>query len=158
MLSFREANIGDLQLYFEWANDKVVREHSYNSAKIDFESHSKWFSAKIDDKSCLLLIFQNEDISNVGQIRIQKQNNQESIIGISIDLEFRGKGYAKEMIQLASDYFLVLNPDLVINAFIKRNNLNSKYAFEKAGFEFKEFVVYEGINSFHYIKKRNENR
>lgn len=158
MLSFREANISDLQLYFDWANDEVVREHSYNSAKIDFESHSKWFSEKVEDKSCLLLIFQNEDIKNVGQIRIQKQNNRESIIGISIDMAFRGNGYAKEMIQLASNYFLVLNPDFVINAFIKKNNLNSKYAFEKAGFEFTQFVDYEGISSFHYIKKRNENR
>lgn len=158
MLNFREAIIDDLQLYFDWANDEAVRDNSYSPAKIDLESHSRWFSAKLEDKSCLLLIFQNEDCKNVGQIRIQKQDHKESIIGVSVDLEFRGKGYAKEMLQLASDYFLVLNPDFVINAFIKIDNLNSKYAVEKAGFEFTEFVDYEGISSFHYIKKRNENR
>lgn len=154
MLNFREANIDDLQLYFDWANDEAVRENSYNPAKIDLESHSRWFSAKVDDKSCLLLIFQNEENKNVGQIRIQKQDNQESIIGVSVDFEFRGKGYAKEMLQLASDYFLVLNPDFVINAFIKINNLNSKYAVEKAGFEFTQFVDYEDSSSFHYKKKK----
>lgn len=153
MLSFRKANIDDLELYFDWANDVVVREHSYNSDIIDFESHSKWFKAKLTDNSCLMLLFDNEEFVSIGQIRIQKQNDQESLIGISIDVKFRGQGYAKEMLQIASDYFLVLNPTSIINAFIKEENHSSKYAFEKAGFEFTKNLNYEGINSFHYIKK-----
>lgn len=158
MLSFRKANIDDLQLYFDWANDSVVREQSYSSTKIDLENHSNWFKAKLQDESCLMLLFQNEVFEKVGQIRIQKQNNEESLIGVSIDAKFRGKGYAKEMLQMASDYFLVLNPDSMINAFIKEKNLSSKYAFEKAGFEFNKEVNYEGTSSLHYIKNKNENR
>lgn len=152
MLSFRKATLADIKLYFEWANDSVVREQSYNSKMIDFENHKKWFEFKLNDYSCLMLIFQNEEKLNIGQIRIQKENEKEALIGISIASEHRGKGYAKDMLKIASDYFFDTNRKMLINAFIKENNLSSKYAFEKAGFEFKNIINYENCRSFHYIK------
>lgn len=153
MLRFRKATIDDRNLYFDWANDPDVRDQSYNSNSIDFESHSKWFKSKIEDRSCLMLVFQNEENLNVGQIRIQKENVNEALIGISVSVEHRGKSYAKEMLQLASDYFLGSNQGYKINAFIKKKNLISKYAFEKAGFEFETEKKHENIQSFHYVKK-----
>ena len=124
MLTFREANENDTQLYFDWANDPVVREQSYNSNPINFENHKKWFESKINDCSCLMFIFQNEKKLNIGQIRIQKENNKEALIGISIASDFRGRGYAKDMLQIASDFFLKSNPTFLINAFIKETNLS----------------------------------
>ena len=153
MLIFRNATIADTILYFDWANDPIVREQSYNSSVIDFENHKKWFESKVEDDSCLMLVFQNEEKLKVGQIRIQKENGKEATIGISIAYEHRGKGYAKEMLKIASDYFLDSNPNYQINAFIKESNLNSKYAFEKAGFEFQNIIDYENFKSFHYTKK-----
>lgn len=152
MLTFREANECDAQLYFDWANDPSVREQSFNSNLIDFEDHKKWFESKINDCSCLMIIFQNEKKLNIGQIRVQKENNKEALIGISIASDFRGKGYAKDMLQIASDYFLDSNPNFQINAFIKETNLSSKHAFEKAGFEFQNIINYENFQSFHYTK------
>lgn len=144
--------INDMKLYFDWANDPSVREQSYHSDVIDFENHKIWFESKLKDTSVELLIFQNEENFNIGQVRIQKQNKKEALIGISIAIEHRGNGYAKEMLELSSNYFLEMNQEYQINAFIKENNLSSKYAFEKAGFEFKEIVIYENFRSFHYIK------
>lgn len=152
MLSFRKADLGDTRLYFDWANDCDVREQSYNSAVIDFENHKNWFESKLDDNSCMMLVFQNEENLKIGQIRIQKESDKEALIGISIASEHRGKGYARVMLEMASDFFLVLNENAIINAFIKEKNLSSKYAFEKAGFEFKEIINYENFNSFHYVK------
>jgi RimJ/RimL family protein N-acetyltransferase len=152
MLSFRKADLADTKLYFDWANDCDVREQSYNSAVIDFENHKNWFESKLDDKSCMMLVFENEENLKIGQIRIQKESDREALIGISIASEHRGKGYAKVMLEMASDFFLVLNENFIINAFIKEKNLTSKYAFEKAGFEFKEIINYENFNSFHYVK------
>lgn len=152
MLSFRKASIWDLKLYFDWANDSEVREQSYNSNIIDFENHKKWFESKLNDYSCLMLIFQNEENQNIGQIRIQKENANTALIGMSIASEHRKKGYAKEMLKIASDYFLDANKKMLINAFIKERNLRSKYAFEKAGFEFRSIMIYENCSSFHYIK------
>lgn len=159
MLTFRKATIADTKLYFDWANDPSVREQSYNSNTIDFENHKKWFEAKLEDDTCMMLLFQNEEKRNVGQIRIQKENENQALIGISIAVEFRGKGYAKEMLLLASDYFLENNMGYFINAYIKEKNISSKQAFEKAGFEFENIINYENCSSFYFIKKvKNANR
>jgi RimJ/RimL family protein N-acetyltransferase len=152
MLTFRKATLDDAQLYFEWANDAIVREQSYNSCQIDFENHKKWFASKLEDDSCMLLLFQNKKI-NIGQIRIEKQDEKEAIIGISIASDYRGKGFAKQILLLASDYFLENHKGFFLSAFIKKQNISSKYAFEKSGFEFKNIIVHKKYNSFHYIKQ-----
>lgn len=153
MLYFRKATLEDTKLYFDWANDKNVREQSFNSDMISYANHEKWFAMKLNDKSCLMLIFEDKTQNKIGQVRIQKNNEFEALIGISVAFESRGKGYAKEMIQIASDYFLNSNSDFLINAYIKESNLNSKFAFEKAGYDFVELVDYEGFKSYKYIKK-----
>jgi RimJ/RimL family protein N-acetyltransferase len=153
MLSFRKATLADSKLYFDWANDSSVRAQSYYTNTIDFESHKKWFESKVQDDSYLLLLFQNEEKLNVGQIRIQKENEKEALIGISIAAEHRGKGLAKVMLFLASDFFLENNKGYLINAYIKEQNRSSKQAFEKAGFEFENIINYENCSSFHFIKK-----
>jgi pseudaminic acid synthase len=156
MLSFRKAILEDTKLYFDWANDSDVREQSFNSDTIDFENHKRWFECKLNDDSCMLLIFKNYEDFNIGQIRIQKENENEALIGISIAAEHRGKGYAKDMLQMASDYFLGFNPSCIIKAFVKEKNLSSKFSFEKAGFEFQNIINYENFISFHYIKKKRK--
>jgi RimJ/RimL family protein N-acetyltransferase len=152
MLSFRKANLEDVKLYFDWANDTSVREQSYNSSVIDFENHHKWFTSKLEDDTCLLLLFQNEEEQNIGQIRIQKENINQALIGISIARDHRGKGLAKEMLLMASDYFLEKNKGYLINAYIKEQNKSSKQAFERAGFEFQDMINYESCISFHFTK------
>lgn len=142
---FRKANISDIELYFDWINDPLVREQSYNSKIIDFESHKKWFEVSLRDKSILMLIFQNEENQNIGQVRFQKQDKSKAIISISVDSKFRGKGYSKEMLELASDLFLDLNSNFSIYAFVKLNNLNSRFALEKAGFEFIDYSKNESL-------------
>ncbi|MFC0776753.1 GNAT family N-acetyltransferase [Flavobacterium sp. HJSW_4] len=154
MLNFRQAILEDLELFFEWANDSFVRDNSYSSKIIEYKDHVKWFQAKLNDESCLIFVFENDNNLKVGQIRIQKESDQQAVIGISIDAKHRGKGYAKEMLEIATDWFFNTNPDFIINAFIKEKNLNSKYAFEKAGFIFQKMLEYENFNSFHYIKKK----
>ncbi len=157
MLHFRKANLSDSKLYFDWANDSNVREQSYQSNQIDFEHHQEWFKSKLGDSSCCMLVFESDDKLQIGQIRIQKLQNNEAIIGVSVASEHRGRGYAKEMISEATDYFLDINPSFVINAYIKEQNLSSKFAFEKAGYELKAMIDIENCSSFHFIKRhKNE--
>lgn len=152
MLTFRKATVDDLLLYFEWVNDTQVREHSFNSFNITLEDHERWFLNKVEDGTCLMLVFQNEENVNIGQIRIQKTDVSFAIIGISISSEQRNKGYAKEMLKLASDYFLLANPTFQIDAYIKEKNIHSIHAFEKAGFKFYNKIIYANNKSVHYIK------
>ncbi len=153
MLRFREANLEDVELYFNWVNDSDVREQSFNSEDVNFETHKNWFILKLQDKTCTMLVFQDESNENIGQVRIQKESSNYALIGISVSKQYRGKGLAKDMLRNATNYFLNLNPEFIINAYIKETNLYSKYAFENAGFEFKEMVVYHKHNSFYYTKE-----
>ena len=152
MLNFRKAKIDDIELYFFWANEINVREQSFNSKLIDFDEHKKWFESKINDKNCMMLIFTNLEGQEVGQVRIQKESVTDSLIGISITAEQRGKGYSTQMLKISSDYFLKINSNFIINAFIKETNLASKHAFEKAGFEFIAMKSHQNQRSFHFKK------
>lgn len=152
MLSFRKAEIEDMQLYFDWANDALVREQSFNCNKISFDKHKQWFESKLTDENCIFFLFENDKKEVVGQIRIQKENNNQAVIGISIDRNHRGNGYATKMLEMAADSFFSANPNFLINAYIKENNLSSKNAFENAGFEFIGIIDYDNFRSFHYIK------
>jgi len=151
-LSFRKATESDSDLYFEWVNDPLVREQSYNSNYIEKKQHISWFLEKLKDESFHFYVFQNQNNQNVGQVRIQKINDSNAIIGVSVDLSHRGFGYGSNMLKLASSDFLLATPNITINAYIKLENLTSKIIFEKAGFEFKGSVEYQNFRSYHYIK------
>ncbi len=153
MLNLRKPTIKDMEMYFSWANDPGVREQSYNSSIIDLENHKQWFESAINNEEYFMCIFQNSAGEDIGQVRIQKKTNKEALIGISIDLNHRGKGYAKEILVLATDLFLKYNHGFIINAYIKEGNLSSKLAFENAGFNFIEMIEYENFKSYHFIKK-----
>jgi len=158
MVRFKKAALIDINLYYEWANDELVRKQSFNSEPINFEDHKKWFTSKIKDTSCMMLVFKNLNDENIGQIRIQQQEFNNSLIGISIDQNHRGKGFAGVMLEIASVEWFSKNPFDTINAYIKIENTSSKYSFEKAGFNFKENILYENYLSFHYIKNKHDNR
>ena len=98
--------------------------------------------------------FQNNKEESVGQVRIQKESSNEAVIGISVDKNHRGKKYAVQMLKSASIYFLKLNPDFIINAYIKEENISSKKAFENAGYRLNQLILYKGFESLHYLYKK----
>ncbi|WP_445721060.1 GNAT family N-acetyltransferase [Flavobacterium sp.] len=160
MLRLRKVTIEDVEKYFSWLNDPVVREQSFNSMIIDLESHKHWFVSALDDDMFFMRICQNEFGEDIGQVRIQKQEvkSNEALISISIDSNHRGKGYAKKILMLSTDLFFKLNQGFLINAYIKEGNLSSKLAFENAGFINMGMIEYENNRSFHFIKSiNNEN-
>jgi hypothetical protein len=54
------------------------------------------------------------------------------------------------LIESCKDFFRI-NKDFKINAYIKNNNISSKYVFEKAGFIFLENINYNNFNTDHYV-------
>src|SRR5205085_124383 len=46
-LHFRFANEYDVDLYFRWANDPLVRTNSFNQAIVIYQDHVKWFQSKL---------------------------------------------------------------------------------------------------------------
>lgn len=153
-LTFRNASIKDVNIFYNWTNEADVRKQSYSSDEIEFSDHKKWFEEKISDPFCNLLVFQNNKEESVGQVRIQKESSNEVVIGISVDKNHRGKKYAVQMLKSASSYFLKLNPNFIINAYIKKENIKSKKAFENAGYSFNQLLVYKGFKSSLYVFKK----
>ena len=148
---FRRADLSDVNLYFNWLNDPEVREKSFDSSIIKWEDHVKWFSEKIINPDYYFYIFQNDSLDYIGQVRIHKVNDMNSVIGVSICREQRGKGYGlKILIESCKDFFK-LNNSFKINAYIKNNNISSKIIFEKAGFSFLENKLYNNFNTDHYV-------
>lgn len=152
-LKLRFAEVSDVDLYYDWANDEVVRQNSYNSAEINYEQHVNWFTNKLNSKECFFYLFMNQKNFPIGQVRIDKSNT-ETIIGISIDKKFRGKGLGIEMLNKSCNDYFIKFPKEEIIAYIKEENTASINQFTKAGFVKKENVLVSGCNSYRFIKKQ----
>jgi RimJ/RimL family protein N-acetyltransferase len=152
-INYRRANEDDMMLYFYWANDLLVRENSYQSEPILLEDHQNWFYNKVKDINCYMFVFENHLGNPIGQVRIQKSDKNVAVIGVSNDKNHRGKGYASEMLKIASDQFLKENEGFCISAYIKLENEASEKAFVKAGYELDVVTLYQNEPSYHFIKK-----
>ena len=154
MIYFRKASLEDMELYYDWANDKLVRESSFITDAIDLKKHQNWFNQKFEDPNCLMLVFYNELTDNIGQVRFEKLNDNTAFISVSIDQRQRGKGYSKKILIIASDFYLELFKDIEIEAFIKKTNIFSIKSFEGAGFKFVKNMIFENIDSLLYRKTK----
>ena len=149
MLSFEYANIDHQQLLFDWANDEETRMNSFSSAFIKWNDHVEWMHRKLADPFCKIYIFKFEN-KLCGMVRIEK-NKDEIIIGISISKNFRGRGFASLMIEMASTDYLKLTEIKRIIAYIKGENAISKKSFEKAGYiEFDEVMINNELSKKYY--------
>lgn len=145
-LSIREATVSDSQLYYNWANDPVVRQMAFHTEPIPWDSHCKWFESKLNsDKSHLTLCYLGN--TPVGQVRFDEVNNGEYEIDISIDGSYRGKGLGHEMLTSAIDF---VHKKYHINIFVsevKVENIPSQKMFIAVG-----FVLEKEENQVNYYK------
>lgn len=152
-IHFRFAKETDIDTYFKWTNDSLVRSNSYNQSEVSYKNHVKWFQSKLTSENCFLYFFLNEENVPVGQIRIEK-GEKETVIGISIDSMHRGKGLASTMLKMASEDYLKKHTLEVITAYIKAENTSSYHSFLKAGFNDEILVTEQGVKSFKLFKKQ----
>ena len=92
-----------MKLYYEWANDTVVRSNAFQSDPISWETHENWFKFKLSDKNCYMYVAENKGVL-VGQVRFDI-NSGEAEIGYSIDSRFRGIGLGSKLLQIAINAF-----------------------------------------------------
>ncbi len=140
MLSVVEANLDDLELFFNLANDKSVRENSFNSEKISFDEHILWFKNSLNNKHRILYKIL-KDKKFIGQIRLDILEKDTYLISISLHKEFRSKGYAF----LALEQIIKERNFYNFKAQIKKENVKSIALFKKLGFEY--------VGDVDYIKK-----
>lgn len=145
-ISMRVANRNDVDLYFTWANDEMVRHNSFQQDEIQYLNHVNWFTSKIENPHFLFLVFFNQDQSAIGQVRINNIE-EEVIIGISVDKNYRGFGYSPKMLRLACQHFFKNYSENEIFAYIKIENKASIATFKKAGFSQEQFVLVNNTES-----------
>lgn len=148
MLKYRHADYNDIDLVFEWSNDPEARRNSYNTDKIPYENHIKWFNKQLNDDKSIILIFEYNSVP-VGLVRFINENDN-WVVGINIDKQNRKKGYAKNMLIMAAKYLFDNFDCEQIIAYIKRENIASKRVFEKAGYKFSKALKIENIDSYEY--------
>jgi RimJ/RimL family protein N-acetyltransferase len=152
-INIRKAHETDLMLYFDWTNEDKVRKQSFTSEPVALENHEKWFYKKLADPNCLMLVFEDAQQTPIGQVRFESNEEDKiSVIGVSIDKNFRGQNLAGKILALATTYFFKQKPDYMIEAFIKTDNKGSISAFSKAGFSFKKSLDHQGIDTVLYTK------
>ncbi|MFZ7133086.1 MAG: GNAT family N-acetyltransferase [Eubacteriales bacterium] len=133
-IGFRAISPSDCDLLYKWANDESVRKNAFNSDKIDYESHKKWFQNKLDSKNTLIYIIL-KDNTPIGQIRIDIQNDY-GIIDYSIVFKYRGQGLGKSSLKSIGNRINVDCPTLnKLVGRVKFNNVSSQKAFESADFK-----------------------
>ena len=142
-----KAETTDINDIFEWRNHPDIRKNFFNQELLSWDEHEKWFMARLSDPDATVYMAYHKK-EKIGSIRFE---SKDSVIKTSVMLnpDFLGKGLGPKVIKLGVERFIMeKNPDMQIIAEIKKDNVASIKAFEKAGFE-------EG--SFAYIFKSVKN-
>ncbi len=59
MLFIRKTEHSDIKIYFNWANDKIVRDNSFHNEPIFWETHRRWFKRKLGDENSYLYVVED---------------------------------------------------------------------------------------------------
>lgn len=153
-LRLRPVEETDCRLLWEWANDADVRDASFSSAAISWDEHLAWFTKKLHDERSLMLIGTDEQGTPIGQIRLDKTQDREADVDLSVAREKRGAGYASCLIEKAVQVAFAEKDLFRLNAFVKTNNSASLRAFEKAKFRRVGTVEVMGSPAVHYMREQ----
>lgn len=152
-ISFRKAEENDILQVYNWSNDTLVRQNSYNSDSIKLEAHKAWYLQKVKDKNTLFLIaLVNKKPAGIVRYEIDKEH---AVIGILVSKAFRGQKLATDfLISSAEQYFNTFNVPVL--AYIKKENIASVKAFKKARYTyFKDEIVNGSISFVYKLEKKD---
>lgn len=132
-LSFRKSNLQDVKLYYQWVNDKEVRKNAFNQSSVSWIDHKSWFENKLRSDNTHLFVLEHNS-NPVGQIRFDMNDEGTWEIDYSIDVQYRGSGYGKMILQKGVDSLNTLLDNPKILAKVKSDNQPSKKVFLSIGF------------------------
>ena len=133
LLSLRPANEYDKGLYFHWTNDRSVRQNSFQSEEIDWETHDKWFDDHLADPNCLMWVMETPHEVPVGQVRIDLAKDAD-VLSFSVDPAFRRRGWGTRILELAAVAWRQLRRPTELVGSVMDKNIASQQAFRRAGF------------------------
>lgn len=132
----------DLEILYRWENSTVLWYHGNTLAPYSKLVLRQYINDSLEmdiyqSKQLRLMIDLVEEKVTIGTIDLYDidAHNRRAGIGILIDDDYRRRGFAKQALELMSNYafdFLCLHQ---IYAYIAQSNTNSISLFEKAGYQ-----------------------
>lgn len=157
-LRFVLADIGLVNVIFEWANDDTVRKNAFNPKKIKYEEHVKWYLDRLISNDSIILIL-TDGYDYLGQLRLDvKECN--GIISYSVNKLYRKSGLGTFMINNIEKIVpLLMNKNnyeiKTLTGRVLKNNISSQACFEKNGYkkyEFDDYIEYrKSVNGGKYV-------
>ena len=145
IINLTKAEITDINDTFEWRNHPDIRKNSFNQELLSWDEHEKWFTAKLKDPDTTAYMAYYRE-KKVGTIRFESKDR---VIRTSVMLNplFLGKGLGSHVIKLGVERFIMeKKPVMQIIAEIKKDNITSIKAFQKADFKRSGTTyIYSGI-------------
>jgi len=139
-LRLRRARIADAGLLFDWRNEPLTREMSFDSSPIVWQTHFEWFQAKLSDRNSDMVIGEVEGLP-AGQARLDFRND-EAVLSFSVDPDLRGLGFGRALVERA----LLFGRSRAARRFIARvkpENAASRNIFQQLGW--RETMVDGGL-------------
>ena len=68
MIRIINAKEEDCKYIFNLRNNPIVRKASFNSDKIDYETHKRWFTKTLDNPNRKIFIALNETSQKIGMV------------------------------------------------------------------------------------------
>ncbi len=132
----RAVERSDEQLLLDWANDPVVRRFSFSKAQIAAAEHHGWFTGKLADSGCVILIGEDTGGVPLGQVRFQLEPSRvEATVNISVEPAVRGTGVGKSLLRRAITAWRKRAPEITLLAEVVVGNDSSARLFQGANFE-----------------------
>jgi UDP-2,4-diacetamido-2,4,6-trideoxy-beta-L-altropyranose hydrolase len=131
-INIRRATHKDMDLYFGWVNEPLVRLQSIETNSIPYEDHVNWYQTNLNDPGVVMLLFEVESLP-IGQVRfVQEADFWE--LNYSLDEIVRGRGWGKHMVKLALEWLSANGLSGTVNARVKNSNQASLKALLDCGF------------------------
>lgn len=125
----------DVEITYNWASDKNIRQFSFNKGGIFFEEHKMWFMAKLLDPNCYYFILKR-GAEKVGSIRIDyNEESNTGLISYLIGSDFHRNGYGTKILQLLEEMILTKFATIRLNGLVNKSNVASVRIFNKLHYD-----------------------
>lgn len=135
-LFLRAVTKEDCDVIFDWANDELTRAQSFNTSKILYEDHVRWFEKKVESSNTYFYILVNDGV-DVGTVRVDIVDNIPEYLGDKVGLisysvapEHRGRGFGIVILSLLEDKMKDESDISVLVGEVKNTNKASCAIFE----------------------------
>jgi L-amino acid N-acyltransferase YncA len=127
----REAKQEDCKEVFDWWNDPLTRKMMYDTSKVEWDLHQKWFNKVTCDEKVLLCLGY-DDSGKVGVVRFDRKTELSFEVSINLNPDRRGEGLASVFLAKSEEFFEHIHGKKYLFAMVRIENIPSKKSFLKA--------------------------